>query len=280
MSESLGGLTQFVLPQPYRFGLPIIRRMRAAMEGKSLAAGMASLFEAIQVDLRVIGDTECLRQHARGVLFVGDHRQAVELVPFLAVLGQYGRESVRLVAKPFSMQARILASLKVDLAAMIPVIPGTLARDRKRKLNRDLYWRLRARGRLPSAEEIRIINALSLQACVSTVLDEGSVVLCPAGGVMDAVKRPWQQGVGKIIKLLPPDAFNRTLIVPFRFDTFSRLQLLRALHGMRIKPQQLTMRIGYQGTVGELLGDVATVATMTARDVTDILHQQFVGAFG
>ena len=46
-------------------------------------------------------------------LFVGDHRQGIEYLPLLAKFGDSEKKNVHFVAKPFSMQARIMGHLAV-----------------------------------------------------------------------------------------------------------------------------------------------------------------------
>lgn len=275
------GTTRYTTPRPFRKELSIIPKIRAHVDDKGFMGGVAAAFAEANVNVSVHGDTSPWSNSSQGVIFVGDHRLGVEYAPLLAMFGQVDREDVHFVAKPFSMQARIMAALGAHHSATVPVIPRALASDREDKFNRDLYWRIVNKGNLPTTAEIKVLNATSIQSCADLSTSGRGVVLYPAGGVMDAVKKPWQQGLGRVIKLLPAEAQERVVIVPFRFDDFSKLQLFRALHSSRSRrPQEIRMRIGRQGSVRSLLGDETTIGAMSAGDITEVVRSQFVSFFG
>lgn len=252
------------------------------MSDKGLMGGVAAAFAEANVNVSVHGDTTPWSNSSQGVIFVGDHRLGVEYAPLLAMFGQLARDDVYFVAKPFSMQARIMAALGAHHSATVTVIPRTLASDREDKINRDLYWRVVNKGSLPTTAEIKVLNAASIQSCADLSASGRGVVLYLAGGVMDAVKKPWQQGLGRVIKLLLVEAHEHVVVVPFRFDDFSKLKLFRApLHGSRPRrPQEIRMRIGRQGSVHSLLGSETTIGAMSAGDIIEVVRNQFVGSFG
>ncbi len=99
---------------------------------------------------------------------------------------------------------------------------------------------------------------------------------------MDATKKPWQRGLGRIIKQLPEEARDNVGIVPFRFDNFSRLRLICSLimasRGIEPRPQTITLRTGKQGTVNEVLD--SDTDKLNADEITRIIREQFIDAFG
>lgn len=99
---------------------------------------------------------------------------------------------------------------------------------------------------------------------------------------MDATKKPWQRGLGRVIKQLPEEARDSVAIVPFRFDDFSKLSLIRSLtmasRGITPRPQTITLRTGKQGMVSEVLAGATD--ELTADEITTVLKEQFVTAFG
>ena len=181
------------------------------------------------------------------------------------------------------MQARIMSYLATSSSGLtLPVIPRTLARNRKNILNRDLFWRITKRDFLPSASEIKEINNSTLDSA-SCLIQKGDVaVIYPAGGVIDACTATWKRGVGEIIKSVEPDNRNSVKIIPFRFDDFSRWRLVRALekackNKTSNRPQKITLRLGKCGTVKELFPNIDT---LTSTDITSQLHDQFIEQFG
>lgn len=248
-----------------------------------VTSGVAASFREANITVEVDGDMSEWEREGQGALLVGDHRIGAEYAPLMALLGHYGREDVRFVAKPFSMQARVMANLAlsqgVDLT--LPVIPGTLAKDRANKFNRDLYWRMRERGNLPTKQELKKLNTNTLQETADLIAKGHAVTVYPAGGVMDARKKPWQRGLGRVVSQLSEEARETTTIVPFRFDDFSRLQLIHALHqrrrGKKPKPQTIIMRLGQQGTPDELLGEA--MHGQDPGEITEVVRRQFIASF-
>jgi hypothetical protein len=99
---------------------------------QGIAKAVATVFKQANITVEVKGDTSCWSSSDRGTLLIGDHRNGLEYLPLLAALGDAARNNVHIVAKPFSMQARLLGSLGTEGTNMtLAVIPRTLARDRK-----------------------------------------------------------------------------------------------------------------------------------------------------
>lgn len=214
--------------------------------------------------VEVLGDTSQYHTPGKGVLFIGDHRNGLEFVPLQAHFGDLERDDVHIVAKPFSTLTKVLSTLDPYSEGLtLPVIPRTLARDRKNKLNRDIYWRLTNRGELPSKEELKMINS--------------------KGGVMDASKNHWRQGLGQIVRQIPEWQYPNVTIVPFRFDDFSKRRLTQALlmrsHGVYPKRQEINLRLGRQGTVRELIGGMKYVQSLQPLEISNLLQRQFIQSF-
>jgi len=180
----------------------------------SVGSAVAVLFRSAGIRVRVVGDATAWSNPGVGTLFIGDHRSCAEFAPLLAIFGGYGRDDVHLVAKPFSTNARIIHSFGHHAEGMVlPVIPRTLARDRQNIWNRDLGWRLKNVASLPTVSELSAANAAVIHRAASLVSAGHVVNIYPAGGIMDAGKHPWQRGVGKIIKSLPPESIETTHVV-------------------------------------------------------------------
>ena len=248
-------LYEYTTPPPPPF--PISSRLKHIRDlsrdcDTSCTGTVSKLFEVANIAVTIDGQLEQFDDSSSGMLFVGDHRQGIEYLPLLAKFGDLEKKDVHFVAKPFSMQARVmgyLAATAFDLT--LPVIPKTLSRDRKNIFNRDLFWRFTKRSFLPNESEIREINSSTLEKA-SCFIQEGEIVV--------SVK-----------------------IIPFRFDDFSRWHLTRALaracndrrHSAKI--QEITLRLGECGTIDELLPDVDKLSSM---EITSRLHNQFIEKFG
>ncbi|MGH7196172.1 MAG: hypothetical protein ACREGJ_00180 [Candidatus Saccharimonadales bacterium] len=279
-----GQFERYTTPPPLCREPGFIRDTRELVEENGgIAQAVAETFEQANITVEVDGDVSQWSNAGQGAILVGDHRNGVEYAPLLAVFGNMGREDMRFVAKPFSMQARVMGSLGLEGAGLtLLVIPGTLASNRKDKINRDLCWRIANRGNLPTKDEIKTLNADTLQGCADLAESGHAVTLYPTGGVMDATKKPWQRGLGRVIKQLPAESRDSVAIVPFRFDDFSKLRLIRSLtmasRGVISRPQTITLRTGKQGTVNEVLAGATD--ELTADEITAVLRKQFITAFG
>lgn len=244
---------------------------------------VSKLFEVAKIAITVDDQLEQLDDSDSGTLFVGDHRQGIEYLPLLAKFGDSEKKNVHFVAKPFSMQARIMGHLAATASGLtLPVIPRTLSRDRKNIFNRDLFWRLTKRSFLPSESEIREINGSTLEKASCYIQEKEAVVIYPAGGVVDACSARWKRGVGEIIKKVDPSNRDSVKIIPFRFDDFSRWRLMsavaKACNGKTSdKSQEITLRFGKCGTIDELFPDVDKLSSM---EITSRLHNQFIEKFG
>jgi hypothetical protein len=273
----------YATPPPFRSVPRFIGDTQAlVVQTGGVTSAVGTSFRQANISVEIEGGDSSWTAVGQGALLVGDHRIGVEYAPLMALFGDNGREDVHFVAKPMSMQARVMAHLALgEQDLTLPVIPGTLALDRDNKLNRDLYWRMKQGDNLPTKQELRILNATTIQNCAGLSAAGYAVTLYPASGAMDAVKKTWQRGLGRIISLLPEGARGTTTVVPFRFDTFSRLHLVHALHkaskGKTPKPQIITLRVGRHGTPNELLD--GAIGGRHPDEITETLRQQFVMAF-
>lgn len=175
---------RYTTPPPLCREPGFVRDTRELVEETGgIARAVAETFDQANIAVEIDGDVTQWVSEGQGAILVGDHRNGVEYAPLLAVFGNLGREDVRFVAKPFSMQARVMGSLGLEGAgSTLPVIPGTLASDREDKINRDLYWRIANRGNLPTKDELKTLNANTLQGCTDLAANGHAVTLYPAGG--------------------------------------------------------------------------------------------------
>lgn|GEM_PF-960906 len=269
-------------PPPFPFSR-YLEKIRSLSEDRGVTETAAKLFNMAKIAIIVANQSERFDNGDSGMLLVGDHRQGVEYLPLLAKLGDLGKKDVHFVAKPFSMQARVMGYLAAKSSEpTLPVIPRTLSRDRRNILNRDLFWRLTKRSFLPSESEIREINGSTLEKASCYIQEKEAVVIYPAGGVVDACSARWKRGVGEVIKKVDSSNRDSVKIIPFRFDDFSRWRLMsavaKACNGKTSdKSQEITLRFGKYGTIDELFPDVDKLSSM---EITSRLQCQFTERFG
>lgn len=252
-------------------------------ESGGVAAATAEVFRRANIHIQLEGETSDWFREGNGALYVGDHQNGMESLVLLAVCGSMGREDMHFIAKPFSVQSALRASLGARAVGMtLPVIPRTSASDRDDIWNRDLYWRILNQNKLPTTDEIRQYNTASLERAKNLVAEGHAVTIYPTGGVMDATKNTWQRGLGNIIASLSDEQRHAVGVVPFKFQDLSRIRLLRALtlqsRGVAPKRQNIIMKIGKQGSIADIL-DPDNEA-MSAEEIVDNIRRQFIERFG
>lgn len=256
-----------------------------AKQPGGIPSAAAELFERANITISVIGSTSEWAKPDTGTLLVGDHRNKIEFAPLLAALNRFGRNDVHFVQKPFSTNAKIIRALgEPSNGVSLPVIPRTLARDRKNVFNRDLGWRIALKNNLPTTAQLAQLNEGTLQRAARLLVLGRVVVLYPTGGVSDANCRPWQRGLGSIVKRLPHSSRDSVQVALFRFDNFSTSRIVASLtlqaHGIDPPPYSLTLRMGPQGTVSGLLGGHPVVDVLEPAEISERLRRSFVRFFG
>jgi hypothetical protein len=265
--------------------LTLVRQIRelAEVTGGTTSA-ITEAFRLARITINAIGDVSYLTQPDAGILFVGDHRAGVELAPLFSVFGSYGREDVHFFGKPFATGVRLLSSLDGNREGLLPVVPRTLARDRRNIWNRDLRWRILQQQHLPTKDELTRLNAHSIRRATSLLEAGHLVTIFPAGGVMNAATRPWRAGVGTIIKLLYAKNRRDVRIVLFRFDDFSATRVVRSLlvqsYGFTPKPYEITVRLAAIDSMDKLFGDSSrSIEQLDPLQISTRLHEEFIRRF-
>ncbi|MFI7081631.1 hypothetical protein ACIBO1_30475 [Micromonospora sp. NPDC049903] len=263
-----------------------VRRLREdATRVRSVPRALYAQFRRARIQVRIIGDTSVWSRPGRACLLVGDHRDRFELAPLFAMLGGCGRSDVHVIAKSYSMNAAIIrAAGRAAEGIVLPVDPGTLAGDRPIVLNRDLPQRLRLGRQAPTRAALREANRRTIARAAELLVAGHLVTLFPCGAVTNALRNPWRPGLGRLIKQLDSNQRNEVHIVLFRFDNFAPTRLVRRLlldsHDLRLRrPLRLTLRIGAQGSVHELLGAEAPIDLLTADEITERLRRRYQVAF-
>lgn len=269
---------------PLEFEPDIIDDLQELTDSKGSAPqAIAEIFDRAGIVINVDGQTDPWSEPGKGALLVGDHRFGIERMLLMSVFGRnIPREDIRFVAKPYSLNARLIGSLGVCATDLtIPVVPTTIASDSPDKVNRDILYRLKHRRALPTKAQIKAFNNQAISKCAQQASEGYAVTIYPTGGVMDATKSPWKRGIGRIIQQISPEAQETVSLVTFRFDNLSKLRFLINLAMRDLKPslpaQEITMRIGDVGTIRELVGDPSK---RTDIEITELLRQSFLKSLG
>src|SRR6185437_3589527 len=204
------------------------------------------------------GETSGWNSPGKGALLIGDHRNGLEYFLLLAALGQVGRNDMKILGKPYALSVRLAAALDLHQEGYIlPVIPRTLASNRLNIFNRDIWMRFFNANQLSTQKEAKAINATAMQDAASCLAHGSAVGVFPTGGVKSATTSAWYRGVGVIIQVLPEEARDCVMIIPFQFEPFTRFQVVRTLwlwsKGWAVKPRPLTLHVGRPITVADFL---------------------------
>lgn len=276
----------YCCPPRFRREPLFVRQLRReATELGSVSEAMHHMFERGRIVVDVIGDTSVWGKPDIGTLLVGDHRDRFEFAPLLAALGRLGRSDVHFIAKPYSRNSRIIhAAGRYAEDMILPVFPGTLARDRVRIINRDILRRIGLGDRTPTQGNLRALNARTVHRAAACLETGRLVTVYPCGAVTDALRSPWHRGLGNIIKRVSPERRPALRVVLFRFDDFAAIRIVRRLNlqsrgVLPRRPYRICLRIGAQGSIEHLLGQHAPIDHLDANEITQRLRRRFVESF-
>lgn len=249
----------------------------------ALPLAFAEYLRLAKLPIIINGDTSDWNRTRKGVLLIGDHRNGLEYFLLLAALGQEGRNDIKIIGKPYALSVRLTEALDMRHEGYIlPVIPGTLISDRLNIFNRDIAMRLLNANNLSTRKEAKAINATAMENAVSFLANGYAVGVFPTGGVKSATKSAWFRGVGAMIQLLPEEARERVVIIPFQFGHFTQLQLVGRLwlysKGFKVKPGTLSLNLGRQITVADFLTS-ETAGSTDPQVITERLRLRYVQDF-
>jgi len=250
---------------------------------RSLPAALAEYLSVAHLPILIKGETSGWNSTGKGSLLIGDHRNGLEYFFLLAALGQVGRNDLKVIGKPYALSVRLAEVLDLHQEGYIlPVIPRTLASNRLNIFNRDIWMRLFNANKLSTQKEAKAINATAMQQAASCLAQGSAVGVFPTGGVKSATTSAWYRGVGVIIQLLPEEARERVVIIPFQFEQFTRFQVVRTLwlssKGWAVKPRPLTLNVGRPITVADFLTS-ETAGSTDPQVITERLRLRYVQDF-
>ena len=239
----------------------------------NLATGTQRLLRRARLPVDVVGDTVPWRRRGTGTLLVGCHRDLIEFIPLLSTLAALGRTDAHFIARNSSWGARVARTVEpLGAGTILPVVP--------RGDRRNTFFDAAPSVRRPSHPT----NSATLRHAAELLQAGRTVVIFPATGGVDAARTYWRPGLGRIINHLSPDAREIIRIVLFRFDDIRATKVFRSLilssHGVvPRRPYPVTLRIGAQGTVPELLGPAAVAGHLQPPELSERLRGLFIESF-
>ena len=136
--------------------------------------------------------------------------------------------------------------------------------------------------KLSTQKEAKAINATAMKKAASLLATGYAVGVFPTGGVKSATKSAWFRGVGEMIRLLPEEARERVVIIPFQFGHFTQFQVVATLwlysKGLKVKPSTLSLNVGRQITVADFLTS-ETAGSTDPLEITERLRLRYVQDF-
>ena len=136
--------------------------------------------------------------------------------------------------------------------------------------------------KLSTQKEAKAINATAMKKAASLLATGYAVGVFPTGGVKSATKSAWFRGVGAMIRLLPEEARERVVIIPFQFAHFTQFQIVATLwlysKGFEVKPGTLSLNLGRPITVAEFLTS-ETAGSTDPQVITERLRLRYVQDF-
>jgi hypothetical protein len=249
----------------------------------ALPYAFAEYLRLANLPITINGDTSEWNRTGKGVLFIGDHRNGLEYFLLLAAIGQEGRKDIKIIGKPYALSVRLTEALdRHHEGYILPVIPRTLVSNRLNIFNRDIWMRLFNANKLSTQKEAKAINATAMKNAASFLANGYAVAVFPTGGVKSATKSAWYRGVGEMIKLLPEEARERVVIIPFQFGHFTQFQVVSTLwlysKGFEVKSRTLSLNLGRHITVADLLTS-ETAGSTDPQVITERLRIRYVQEF-
>jgi hypothetical protein len=132
---------------------------------------------------------------------------------------------------------------------------------------------------LLTKQELSSLNVRSVRRAVELLAAGHLVTVFPTGGVMNAASRPWQPGLGTIIKLLATKNLPRIEVVLFRFEDFSASRIISSLllqsYGLRPEPYGITLKV-HAVEAADVLGDASLIRHLKPPEISERLRQCFI----
>lgn len=260
-----------------------MREIREIAESSNMLQAAQTVLERNQVTVTPSGHIDAVADHPGGMLFVGNHDRQFEFVALMDVLSRIGRTSMKNIVK-FYVEKQVEWSLgQIGTTITLPVYPRILDKDRRRKFNAETGSRILFRRLLQPAEVARHLTDASLQAASAELAQGGVVNIYPCGSIANNMKKPWRQGVGRIVNQVPAEDRDEVLVVPYHANNIRRVQLAAAMavrgSGILGRPQNIEIAFGQPQTAAEAIGTLPRTRQDDPEAITEALRQNYVRSF-
>lgn len=260
-----------------------LRELRDRADRVGMLAATAEILRRNNITVKAGGNTDTVRKHRGGHLFVGNHNKQFEFVALMDFLSQLGHTSMVHIVK-FYVERQVGWALgQTALDMVLPVYPRLLASDRRRKLNAELGSRILFHRSLATLEESNRRNEETLRLAADELASGGIVNIFPCGSIVNNMTQPWRPGVGRMIRLLPNEVHDDVMVVPYHADNINRARLLVAVatqgRGLFGRPQTIDLQFGEARTVADVIRRVPEPSRSDPARITDVLRQQYCASF-
>jgi hypothetical protein len=260
-----------------------IREIRAHAERDGMMRATHDILRRDNVSVNVSGSLDAIANHQGGMLFIGNHNRQFEFVALMAVLSGIGRTSMKNIVKFYVENQINWAFGKPGTDITLPVYPRLLDKDRKSIMNLELGSRMLFYRSLKPGDEARRATAESTVAAAKELAEGGVVNIFPCGSITNNMVKPWREGTGRIVSMVPEAQHGDTLVIPYHADNINRLRLVAAVaargKGLLGRPQHIDMAIGEPQTITEVMQSIDGDLPHTPMAITDTLRQHYVEQF-
>lgn len=232
----------------------LVRDFKENASSGGLTFAVKEAFRAVNVRISTKGETESISDKTKGILFLGDHQQGGEHVILAGVLGEKNRDDLHFLGLPYAPTGYLAKFLNVQLDKyLLPVIPGRLART--------------LLGRRYS--EIKKKNNESLTKAGELLATHNTVVIFPTART-NPITSEWRQGAARILANVPAEKRAEILVMPFRCDEYSKIELGLAAAGKTVdiktpKAREIIINFGKEKhkSVYDLIGEEKDTTKIT-----------------
>lgn len=260
-----------------------IRVIRDHADDVGVLAATKYILQRDNITVRAGGNIDAIRQHNGGRLFVGNHNKQFEFIALMDFVSKLGNTRMLHIVK-FYVERQVGWALGQPARDIVlPVYPRLLASDRRNKLNAELGSRILFHSSLRTLAESNRLNEATLHLAAQELSNGGIVNIFPCGSIVNNMTQPWRPGVGRMIGMLPDDAHDNVLVVPYQADNINRIRLLAAVmmqgRGPFGRPQMIELKFGKPLTVAEIIRRVPEPSRGDPSAITDVLRQQYRKSF-
>lgn len=252
-------------------GTPFVNNLLSHVDRCGVPRGMAQAFKENNLHVDIVGDISRLCTPRQPTLLIGSHMTGLERFPVLSVFGDMPRDDIRFISAPYTPVA--IFGEKLDLHHenhVLEVVPSSLSRDSRLRVNQFLPVRLLFNESLPTREEGKQITSAGLSDAAHMLEDGYAVNVFPTGDIFQKMEVPWRAGIGEIAKLVSQEKRQKVLVAPYRLgNDFTRSKLLSAIfrknHHLTQPETHFTLQVGDQVSLLEIIGDQSDSKIITER---------------